>query len=559
MKSKLTKLTSLIMAVAMLLPMVSCSKSKYTLSDITLGDGETSWSNPEEEYADILERYGGTSCSGTSVVATDKDIIYLYCEDSVEKDGVTKVSQNTVFDIASMSKTFTAICILKLAEEGKLSIDDTIDKYFPEYEAGKNITIYNLLHMSSGISDYLNNPDPFWNISGADAANKQLSDLYLDKTTDEELLEAMYQAPLEFEPGSRFSYSNTNYRLLAFIIEQITGMKYCDYVKANIFDKCGMTNTSSMATGDLTYVPADFDELVFYGFSDPDGYPACPNNSRGDGGIHSCLTDMLAFDRALFGGKLLKEDSMEILLHSETGYCCGLKAVDNTYEHDGASLTCSGNNQIIESEEYGHLYVITFVHSVASDMIDTSETLTGPMAGTNYTKGTFEDCVYSNEYADLTLNLPEDSYTMSESNMEMSYNQNLSSIEDETERRVETAKTWDTVIMNYDGDYIEVDFINRELAAPDDSDYSADDFIDYYMAVEESACPSYGYDVEVGERVTVNLGGNEYIRQYYVLSGNGETGNFYLYARVLDDDLMIVVNFSIWGERSIEEYEACFE
>lgn len=547
------------MSIAMLLPMASCSRSKYTLSDITLGDGKTSWSNSQKKYADLLEKYGDISCFGTMVVATDEDIVYLFCEDRVEKDGVTRVSQNTVFDIASMSKAFTAVCVLKLAEEGKLSIDDTIDKYFPEYEAGKNITIYNLLHMNSGISDYLNNPDPFWNISGADAANKQLSELYLDKTTDDELLEAMYQAPLEFEPGAQFSYSNTNYRLLAFIIEQTAGMKYCDYVKENIFAKCGMNNTSSMATGDLTYVPADFDELVYYGFTDPDGYPACPNNSRGDGGIHSCITDMVSFDRALFGGKLLSDESMEILLHSEAGYCCGLKAVNNTYEHDGASLTCSGNNQIIESEEYGHVYVINLVHSVDLDTIDASELISVSMSGTNYTKGSFEDCIYVNEYAGLTLNFTEDFYATDESIKDMSYKNHLTSIEDETERRVVEASVWDALIMNYDGDVIEVDFINTELAAPDDSDYTEYDYLDYWMDVAARNCPSYGYDVEVGERVTVNLCGNDYVRQHYVLSGNGETGNCYAYARRLDDNLMIVFDITIWGERSIEEYEAYFE
>ena len=116
---------------------------------------------------------------------------WLYCEDAAEKDGTTLVSQDTVFDMASVSKTFTAVCVLQLAEKGKLSIDDTLDKYFPAYETGKNITIYNLLHMSSGIPDYCNDPDPFWNISGEDAANQKLSDIYLDKISDEEFLQAI--------------------------------------------------------------------------------------------------------------------------------------------------------------------------------------------------------------------------------------------------------------------------------------------------------------------------------------------------------------------------------
>lgn len=331
---------------------------KNPLSIIKLTESERSWKNPETKYAELVKQYGEETCPGTLVVATDKDTIYLYAEKEMEKDGKTLESQDTVFDMASVSKTFTAIAVLQLKEKNMLSLDDTLDKYFPEYEAGKKITINNLLHMSSGIADYCNNPYSFWNISGADAANQKLSDIFLDKITDEEFLQTMYKAPLDFEPGSKFAYSNTNYHLLAFIIEKTSGMKYCDYVKKNIFDKCGMTKTTSMAVGDMTYVPVGFDELVKCGFTDKDGYPAGPNNYRGDSGIHSCLTDMVKFDRALFAGKLLSKASMEILLKDENGYCCGLMNEKDGYSHSGSSFTCNTNNRIIESEEFGHIYII---------------------------------------------------------------------------------------------------------------------------------------------------------------------------------------------------------
>lgn len=76
---------------------------------------------------------------------------------------------------------------------------------------------------------------------------------------------------------------------------------------------------------------------------------------------------MIAFDRALFGGKLLSKNSMEILLKDDEGYCCGLKRDKNGYSHDGSSLSCSANNKIIESDEYGHIYVISLVHSGSSE------------------------------------------------------------------------------------------------------------------------------------------------------------------------------------------------
>ena len=358
------KALALLMTFSMLLPIASCNQgSKNSPTNTKLNETGILWTAPDEKYKTVLELYGGSKCNGTMVVATDEDIVYLYCEDGVEKDGKTPVSQNTVFDIGSCSKVFTAVCILQLAEQGKLDINDALDKYFPEYETGKKITIYNLLHMNSGIPDYLNNPEAFWNISGEDAANQMISDILQDKKTDDDLLNALYQVPLNFKPGTQYEYSNTNYRLLAFIIEKISGMKYCDYVKENIFDKCGMKNTTSMATGDLTYVPENFEEDVKNGFSDKDGYPICPNNTRGDGGIHSNLTDMVAFDRALFTGKLLSKSSMEILLKEEMGYCCGLVKEGTGYSHSGSSISCSSNNEMIESEEFGHIYIIRFEHA----------------------------------------------------------------------------------------------------------------------------------------------------------------------------------------------------
>ena len=549
------KLISAFLALAMLVPLASCAKgSKYSLDNIKLNEGENSWSVPDERYKSLLESYGGGKCTGTMVVATDEDVIYLYCEDGVEKDGVTRISQDTVFDIASCSKTFTAVCILQLAEKGKLTINDTLDKYFPEYEAGKNITISNLLHMSSGIPDYLNNPDPFWNISGEDAANQKISDILQDRITDEDLLNAMYQAPLAFEPGTQYEYSNTNYRLLAFIIENVTGMKYCDYVKKNIFDKCGMKNTTSMATGDLTYVPQDFEEQVKYGFSDKDGYPACPNNSRGDGGIHSNLTDMVAFDRALFTGKLLNQDSMKILFTEENGYCCGLVKGQDSYSHTGSSISCSAYNKAVESEEYGHIYIIRLEHSGMVDQSDAEN----PMAGTNYTKGVFENGVYTNEYAELKVNIPEEMDPIPDEDLVNSQNEFIMEITDTRDKAREAATVSDATFWA-NGTSINFYFLNSKLGVTDDPDYTAEEYMEDYMDFNVSINAENGVTVTVSDPETVIVGGKEYIRTRSVYEYNGaQVGEIYTYIRKLDDDLLL--EFDIGGTLSmpIEDYEKLF-
>ena len=137
---QMKKAIAAIMAFTMCISLASCSaNSKYSLSNIKLTETERSWKNPEEKNSELVKLYDGMTCSGTMAVATDKDIIYLYAEKDVEKDGKTLESQDTVFDLGSCSKTFTAVAVLQLVEKGKIKLEDTLDKYFPEYETGKNI------------------------------------------------------------------------------------------------------------------------------------------------------------------------------------------------------------------------------------------------------------------------------------------------------------------------------------------------------------------------------------------------------------------------------------
>ena len=548
------KTLTIMLAFAMLIALAACSRgAEDSWKKVQINAGETSWSTTDEKYKSVLESYGGNICTGTMVVATDDAIVYLYCEDAVEKDGTTRVSQNTVFDIASCSKTITAVCILQLAEQGKIDINDTLDRYFPDYEYGKRITIYNLLHMNSGIPDYLNDPDPFWNISGAEAADRRIQSILQDRTTDEELLQALYKAPFKFLPGMQYAYSNTNYRLLAFIIEQISGMKYCDYVQKNIFDKCGMKTTTSMAVGDMTYVPQNFQELAEYGACDADGYPICPNNSRGDGGIHSNLVDMVAFDRALFGGKLLNEKSMETLFTAENGYCCGLYKDKAGYSHTGSSITCSANNKIVESEKFGHIYIIRFEHEGTLDQSGDGD----PMAGTNYTKGSFEDGVYTNAYAGLKVKIPSGiAWIPEEENAKMK-NESAMSMTDSRDKRRENATVTDAAFWG-EGISITFTFLNRKQGAPGDSDYTVEEYMEDHMNLQRRLGEEQGVSLEIGDAETVTIGGAEYFRTKTEYKFIEQTGKAYYYMRKLDDDLILKIEIGGDMRRPIEDYEKSF-
>jgi len=362
---RITRISSLLLIFSILVSFAGCATEEEqgnSLKNIQLTEEERKWVNPDEKYEDLLLVYGKKKCKGTFVVATDDDIVCLYAENAVEKDGKTLESQNTVYDIASCSKVFTAVSILQLQEKGKLDINDTIDKYFPDYPEGKKIKIYNLLHMNSGIPDYLNEPELFFGMEG-DALDDRLRDLYSDRISDEELLNTMYKASLLYEPGSAMTYSNTNYKLLAYIIEKVSKMKYCDYLKKYIFKPCGMTNSYAMRVDKYTYVPVDYKDQLEFGAVDEHGYSMSPRSERGDGGVCTCLTDFLAFDRALFNGKLLNEESMKIMLHNDKGYCCGLMDGKGLgYNHTGGGFTATSRNEILNSDKFGHVYIILLEH-----------------------------------------------------------------------------------------------------------------------------------------------------------------------------------------------------
>ena len=546
------KITAALMAVTLFLPVVSCSQgSKDQLSTIKLTESERSWSNTDTKYAELIKKYGDSALPGALVVATDKDVVYLYAEKETEKDGTTLTSQDTVFDMASVSKTFTAVAVLQLVEKGKIQLTDTLDKYFPEYETGKKISISNLLHMSSGIPDYCNNPDPFWNISGADAANKKLSDIFLDKITDEEFLQALYKAPLDFEPGTKCEYSNTNYHLLAFIIEKVSDVKYCDYVKKNIFDKCGMTKTTSMATGDMTYKPEGFDEFVQYGFTDKDGYTAGPNNYRGDSGIHSCLTDMVKFDRALFAGKLLNKASMEIMLKDENGYCCGLMKEKDGYSHNGSSFTCNTDNKIIESEEFGHIYIIKLERELPLPEIE------DPMTGTKYTQGVVKDGVYTNEYAGLKIEVPKGLSEIGEFERNYAKNADLQSTSDNKIKARNLATRFDAAFWSME-DAIEVHFLNRRLGIPYDSDYTEEEYLNDIVKEHTEYYEKEGGKVESKGITKVTLGGKEYLKLEMIMEHDGQKGNCCLYVRKLDDNLIVRIDGVSWNGKTADYFEKLF-
>nr|WP_255536313.1 serine hydrolase domain-containing protein [Pacificimonas pallii] len=204
------------------------------------------------------------------------------------------ITGDTVFRIASVSKQFTAMSTIILANEGKISLDDDIRKYVPEIpDYGRPITIRNIINHTSGLRDFLT----LFFLKGYEN-----HDFYMEPEFFEMLAS---QKRLEFQPGEKMSYTNTGYVLQAIIIERVTGMSLAEYAKAKIFDPLGMKNT---------HFHDDVTRLVpgrAYGYSaTKKGYAVSgtPQELLGDGGVFTTIDDLARFNGDFYRGKVWRDD-----------------------------------------------------------------------------------------------------------------------------------------------------------------------------------------------------------------------------------------------------------
>jgi CubicO group peptidase (beta-lactamase class C family) len=218
----------------------------------------------------------------------------------------------------------TAVCVFKFIDEGILCLEDKVTKYFPEYAKAGDMTIFDLLHMRSGILDFANDAETFF---GSEELVEALDD---GKITDEIFLECLYRLDLTFVPGAKMNCCNTNYVLLAMILEKITGKAYKEIVLETIFDPVGMTASSATTFGDVTSVPES-----------KAGYMKELIAARGAGDIHSNALDLLRFDRAFFNGQSIVSPAAKAgILNFVDNYGCGWEKStrhEDLVTHDGGT------------------------------------------------------------------------------------------------------------------------------------------------------------------------------------------------------------------------------
>jgi len=237
--------------------------------------------------------------NGSVLLARDGEIILSRSFGFADFRNHTPLQPDTPFQLASISKTFTAAATLILHHEGLIDIDDRVDKHIPEFP-WDNITVRHLLNHTSGIQNYMWLVERYWNQE--------------HKPNNEDMLQLFVEHPrhLDFWPGTRFAYSNTGYGFLGLLIERVSGKSFSEFLHERIFEPLDMQNsfvydpnrpeimTTNRAFG---FRPWRHTHLII-----PD---VRHDGVTGDKGIYASIFDLYTWDQAMKNGKILPEELWE--------------------------------------------------------------------------------------------------------------------------------------------------------------------------------------------------------------------------------------------------------
>lgn len=228
-----------------------------------------------------------------ALVLKDGQVKYKNARGLADLDSKTPITSKTQFYIASLGKQFTAVAIMMLAERGKLSYDDKLVKYFPQFASfGQNITIRQILTHSSGLIDHLD----------------IMKDNVTGWTNDDVVKLLTKENRVLFQPGEKASYSNSGYVLLSMIVEKASGDRFASFLQKNILGPLKMTDTV-VATKDVNI------KNKAHGYNLVDGkwiaadYDAF---TTGAGGIYSTVDDLEKWDRSFYTEKLIKSETLKL-------------------------------------------------------------------------------------------------------------------------------------------------------------------------------------------------------------------------------------------------------
>lgn len=208
-----------------------------------------------------------------------------------DRERALPVRSNTPFEIGSITKQFTAAAIVQLQEAGKLQLDDPLARYLPHAPHASEVTLRQLLTHTSGLHDYFDGPEA------------EVDDLVTRPITFDHLIARIADQPLDFPPGTRWSYSNTGYALLGKVIETVSGERYRDYLQRHMFEPLGMTHTFTLAdSGRLAGMAVGYRHEQGLLRRAPYFHP---DWSGAAGFLVSTLDDLARWDAGLGGGKVV--------------------------------------------------------------------------------------------------------------------------------------------------------------------------------------------------------------------------------------------------------------
>lgn len=268
---------------------------------------------------------------GVFLIAKGGKVLYNKSFGKANLELGADMDTQSVFQIGSMTKQFTAVAILILEQEGKLNVNDPVSKYIADYPNGNQIKIHHLLNHTSGIKDF--------------TKMKTISEIAQKQMSPQEMVDFFKSEPIDFQPGERFQYNNSGYVVLGYIIEIVSGKTYEEFIKEKIFEKVGMQNSYYATDRKIIKNRA-------YGYHQkPEGYvnKTVINFSvpYASGALMSTSDDMLKWQKALDENILLtpqqtKKAFTNYKLNNgeltEYGYGWHLKKIKDlqTHEHGGS-------------------------------------------------------------------------------------------------------------------------------------------------------------------------------------------------------------------------------
>jgi CubicO group peptidase (beta-lactamase class C family) len=304
------KITIIILNIFLI---ISCSNHKQIDKKV---NKEFIVENNKSKRLDSLfsELYKNQKFNGNILVAENDTIIFKRSYGYADINSQTKLNTETVFELASVTKQFTAMGIYLLSKKGKLSLKDTISKYIPELNEYKGITIQNLLIHTGGLPDYMYLTEKYWDKTKI-ATNDDILKLFKEK-----------KPKVLFKPSEKWQYSNTGYLILASIIERVSNKDYGEYLQENIFKPLRMKSTfvyrrwyqpkeiENYANG---YIYSDsLKKLISPDKLGKDFYVVYLDGIVGDGMVNSNLTDLYKWDKAIFSDQFINKEDRKLIFSS---------------------------------------------------------------------------------------------------------------------------------------------------------------------------------------------------------------------------------------------------